>query len=840
MKKIIAWTLALATTLAVSIGATVAYLTDTDEDVNVMTIGKVKIDQLEYERIDTETKDDSATVQEFHNNKLLYPGVYDDAFDFGTGNSYVDWEQIGKDDYTSGIWDPAQVNNEVDKMVFVKNIGNYDAYVRSVFAFEAGSYTTLENFQQMVHLNKNETDWTWDWVQTPVTIGESTYYIATATYNKVLEPGAITEISLSQILLDRTATNQDVAAFGETYQVLVKSQAIQADGFADAETALTEGFGQITDTENVPFENDVATEGIDLRTALHNLNGDTNTVITSRVSNVVYGRNADYTAITSSYEGTLVDVEQDVDVYAYYVPNGDNYDVYFLADDTIYSPKDSNKLYVNMTALETVDTYNYDVSRTENMYAMFYSCVKLNNIDLSDWDTSNVTNMGNIFRDCDSMTELDVAGWNVKKVKNLSCFAYDCSSLKALDISGWNVASACEANYAFAANPVLEEIDATGTKTTGITKAEGMFWKNNAMTQITGHENWTFPNLVNSNWMFQNCTALPYIDATNWGMGNCVDAQGMFFVCTALETVEGTENWDTSNIQNMYCMFYDNNKLNDLDVSTWDTGKVTNMDSTFFQCFDLEKLDVSNWDVSQVTTFHFMFKGTGNTGDMKIKELDVSNWDTSSATNMQCMFYGCAQLKELDLSGWDVSNVTNTSHMFSDCYSLETINMSGWDTSALNNMDAMFNDCRSLQTLDVSDFDTHNVTIMSQLFENCDNLTQIIGLDQWDTSNVTTIEEMFSNSNGGSKLEVVDLSAFDTSNVTTTQWMFKDCVNLKTVYVSDKWDMSNVTNSCDMFVNCPNLVGGNGTTISGMDGSVDGTYARIDTVENPGYLTEKS
>ena len=75
MKKIIAWLLVVALTAAISVGATLAYLTDTDEDVNVMTLGKVKIDQLEYERVDVESKDDNATVQEFHDNKPLLPAV---------------------------------------------------------------------------------------------------------------------------------------------------------------------------------------------------------------------------------------------------------------------------------------------------------------------------------------------------------------------------------------------------------------------------------------------------------------------------------------------------------------------------------------------------------------------------------------------------------------------------------------------------------------------------------------------------------------------------------------------------------------------------------------------
>ena len=40
-------------------------------------------------------------------------------------DSYVDWKQIGKEDSTSDIWDPTKFNNEQDKMVFVKNTGDY-------------------------------------------------------------------------------------------------------------------------------------------------------------------------------------------------------------------------------------------------------------------------------------------------------------------------------------------------------------------------------------------------------------------------------------------------------------------------------------------------------------------------------------------------------------------------------------------------------------------------------------------------------------------------------------------------------------------------------------------
>lgn len=111
------------------------------------------------------------------------------------------------------------------------------------------------------------------------------------------------------------------------------------------------------------------------------------------VTNVFFALNEEYPEIVDNYDGTLVDAEQDVPVYSYYVPNGDNYDVYFLANDKIYTPKSSKELFMKMTELATVDTHNMDVSRTEDMTDMFYKCSKLEKIDVSNWNTSSVTSI---------------------------------------------------------------------------------------------------------------------------------------------------------------------------------------------------------------------------------------------------------------------------------------------------------------------------------------------------------------------------------------------------------------------------------------------------------------
>ena len=251
LRKILPLVAAVVLIATISISTSLAYITETASATNVATVGNLKIDLLEYERVDTETKDDEATVQEFRDGKLLVPAVRKaQDFTYNTpGDATVDWTEIGKEGYTSNIWDPEKINNELDKMVFVKNSGNTSAYIRNYFAFEAGNYTTLAEFQSKIRLNLNETDWAWNWKSDLVEINGIKYFIATATYQKVLAAGSITEISLSQIALDSSATGEDAAAFGEEYTILVYTQGVQATGFENSADALQAAFGS-----DIPFE----------------------------------------------------------------------------------------------------------------------------------------------------------------------------------------------------------------------------------------------------------------------------------------------------------------------------------------------------------------------------------------------------------------------------------------------------------------------------------------------------------------------------------------------------------------------------------------------------------
>lgn len=253
MKKAWFWVLVVVIATAVSVAGTLAYLQDVEKDVNVVAIGNVDIEQLEYEREDPSTKGADAEIRGFENDHPLLPAVVKPGYNWNAKNAQISWQQIGNN-ASSNIWDPDTIENELDKFVFVKNKGLLPAYVRTVFAIESGNMDWTA-FQQNLRLNIDETAWNWDWLETPVIIGDGNFFIGIATYKQPLQAGKFTEPSLSQVALGDQVGNDTIMSFGDDYLILAKTQAIQSDGFKDPKAALDEGFGVIT-VNSHPFLTD--------------------------------------------------------------------------------------------------------------------------------------------------------------------------------------------------------------------------------------------------------------------------------------------------------------------------------------------------------------------------------------------------------------------------------------------------------------------------------------------------------------------------------------------------------------------------------------------------------
>ena len=63
------WILLVIVVVSASIIGTLAYLTDSQAETNVMTMGKIGIKIVEYEREEIDKKGEDAVVQTFNDNK---------------------------------------------------------------------------------------------------------------------------------------------------------------------------------------------------------------------------------------------------------------------------------------------------------------------------------------------------------------------------------------------------------------------------------------------------------------------------------------------------------------------------------------------------------------------------------------------------------------------------------------------------------------------------------------------------------------------------------------------------------------------------------------------------
>ena len=283
-KKLMASILCLSLLLIMLLGSTLAWFTDDVGTTNTMVVGNVKIDQHEKDR----------AGNPFVNNQPIFPAVI-------LGKDAEGQPKINKD--SNNLWDTADINNEIDKIVTVENTGISDAYIRTVFAFEmmlvngkwenpltnveADASTNTEANPAEVVLNVNETvDNEGNKVQyidfgtnaviiykhtengkvvynTTEAGAEAAYVVGVYTYSEALpKKGSvdaddnalnISAPSLLQFYLADHVGNEFYDAVGtDGYQILVLSQAVQTQGFeaeqngrSAAEVALDTAFGAV-------------------------------------------------------------------------------------------------------------------------------------------------------------------------------------------------------------------------------------------------------------------------------------------------------------------------------------------------------------------------------------------------------------------------------------------------------------------------------------------------------------------------------------------------------------------------------------------------------------------
>lgn len=272
MKKILAMVLSLALVATLAISGTVAYLTDDESEVNVMTVGKVDIELIEQQR------DENKALEEFEQGKNLMPvngSVQNDLKDkwgmpTDAVKNYVDKIVRVKNTGESPAWvrvfigipamleEGTDVNGSSSKNVLHWNVGNrFDATGTSKYS--GTSPSDFVDSPYMKEFNGND-----EFVGTQVIDGVE-YNIYRYTREMPLEKGEITAAVFTGFYLDMNVDyndedgyyymgskddinnrildhNGNAYNFDEGIRIPVFAQAVQSEGFTTADEAFKATF----------------------------------------------------------------------------------------------------------------------------------------------------------------------------------------------------------------------------------------------------------------------------------------------------------------------------------------------------------------------------------------------------------------------------------------------------------------------------------------------------------------------------------------------------------------------------------------------------------------------
>ena len=189
-----------------------------------------------------------------------------------------------------------------------------------------------------------------------------------------------------------------------------------------------------------------------------------------------------------------------------------------------------------------------------------------------------------------------------------------------------------------------------------------------------------------SSYLFQNLTYLSSINLANLDTSNVTNMYEMFYYTgysSTVFTLDLGNEFDTSNVTNMRSMFDEtgySSTVFTLDLGDkFDTSNVTNMRAMFYHTGYSSKvftLDLGDkFDTSNVTNMLGMFANTGYS--CSVFTLNFGDkFDTSNVTNMQSMFYYTGYFNPnliLNLRNFNFDKVTNYSTMFTGSRTTFTI-----------------------------------------------------------------------------------------------------------------------------------------------------------------------
>ena len=177
------------------------------------------------------------------------------------------------------------------------------------------------------------------------------------------------------------------------------------------------------------------------------------------------------------------------------------------------------------------------------------NCSAITSLDTSTWDLSKVSIMRHALQTCSGLTTLDTSNWDVSNVTDIFCAFLDCSSLATIDTSNWDVSNVTDMSHAFRSCGSLKSLNTTNWKFTNLTALNACFMNNWSLTSLEGSGNWDMSNVTQLNGTFWNCTSLTSLDCSGWNMPKVWDLSNTFTKCGNLTNLilgNGWGKWNQS------------------------------------------------------------------------------------------------------------------------------------------------------------------------------------------------------------------------------------------------------------------------------------------------------
>lgn len=253
-KTILVAAIAVMLVAALVVGGTLAYFTDTDDATNTFTVGNVKIDLNEQQKVE------NGGLVPFDASKKLVPGKSND------GNAVSKIVTVSnKGDNDAWVWVELKIPKYLVSTEYPtnesKNALHWNSYGCFNVEYNKGDYWSLAMKDGIVGADHKVTnkdmvaveDGLWNDYKY---VGEETdengtvYVVIRTTMEKTLPAGKTSLPCLAQVYMDwRVTTNEDGTQYilpagapistNASWKVIVTAYAIQADGINSVDEAVT-------------------------------------------------------------------------------------------------------------------------------------------------------------------------------------------------------------------------------------------------------------------------------------------------------------------------------------------------------------------------------------------------------------------------------------------------------------------------------------------------------------------------------------------------------------------------------------------------------------------------